>query len=67
MRYFALFLMVVSLCVFAVGCPPADTPSSTPPTEITPPEPEGDETADETAPEGEPAPEEKAPEEGSTE
>ena len=64
MRYFALFLMAVSLCVFAVGCPETKKPA--PP--ATPPVVDTQE--DETTPEAEVEAEveaEKAPEEGSGE
>ena len=44
MRYFALFLMLFSLCVFSVGCTePAATPT-TPPAEQEGGETEGGET-----------------------
>ncbi len=34
MRYFALFLMILSLCVFSVGCPAPEDPA--PPAEPAP-------------------------------
>ena len=33
MRYFALFLMLMSLCVFATGCPGEPAPAPAPPAE----------------------------------
>lgn len=30
MRYFALFLMILSLCVFSVGCPAPEDPAPPP-------------------------------------